>query len=250
MADGAIPAADRTVTATDNNPPADGWEGLKVHLDDLVLEARNWADGTPVETAEQDEAVSKLIDELREAAKLAEARRVEEKKPLDEQITAIQERYNEYIAPKQNKKPGKVTKAIEALLALVQPYRARIAAEKAAAAEAARLEAQRVADEAAAAIRASNPADLSERDEAEALVEAAAEAQKAAARATKAAATGTGLTTYYEAVLTDRRAAIIHYMNAQPDEFVSLVQRLADTDVRAGKRQIPGFTVEERKRAR
>jgi hypothetical protein len=55
-----------------------------------------------------------------------------------------------------------------------------------------------------------------------------------------------GLRKTYTAVLTDRkRAAIVHYMHEQPDEFVALAQRLADADVRAGKRQIPGVDVVE-----
>lgn len=244
------PAAGRVVTSKDNNPPADPWGAVKVNMGDLLLEARNWADGTPVDTEAQAAKVAVLIDDLRKAAAAAEAERVKEKKPLDDQIAAIQERYNEYIAPKQNKKPGKVTTAIDALLALVAPYRKRIADEKAAIALAAQVEAQRIADEAAAAMRASNPADLEGREAAEALVTAAEQAQKTANRATRAATTGTGLTTSYEAVMVNSREAIPHYLNTNRADFDALTQRLADQDVRAGKRQIPGFTVEVRKTAR
>jgi hypothetical protein len=137
----------------------------------------------------------------------------------------------------------------EACKAVLKPWRDKKAAEAAAIAEAARQEAARKAQAAADAARAAS-GNLAETEAAEALVKAAADAQRDANRATKAATTGTGLTTYYEAVMTDQKAAILHYMKDQPAEFVALAQRLADVDVRNGKRSIPGFVVEERTRAR
>lgn len=226
-----------------NNPPADPWGAIKANLDDLLSEARNWADGQKVETAEQDAAVDELMDSLRKAMKAAEDQITAEKEPLKVQIDAIQERGNEYIAPLKNKKPGKASVALDALKALVAPYRKRIADEKLA--EAARVQ-KEAADKAAAAaeaMRAADASDLGARDAAEALLEEADAAQRDAKKANKAATSGLGLTKYWVAKLDNRKAAILHYMNTQPEQFVQLVQRLADADVHSGVRTIPGFIV-------
>lgn len=233
-----------------NSPPiATPFEAIKVHMDDLLVEARNWADGKPVENDAQAGEIDRLIDDLRKAEKAADDARKEEVAPLDVQRDAIQDRYNEYIAPLKNKKPGRLSMALAALKATVEPWRKAKLAEAAAAAEAARLEAARAAEEAAAAVR-NAAGDLTAREAAEDMVRAAEDAQRAAKVATKAATTGTGLTTFWRAEMTSQKAAILHYMNTDPEQFVALAQRLADADVYAGKRSIPGFNVIEDKRAR
>jgi 5'-deoxynucleotidase YfbR-like HD superfamily hydrolase len=79
---------------------------------------------------------------LRAGEAAAEAERLKEKAPLDKQIADIQDRYNEYIAPLKNKKPGKVPMAVSALKALLTPYLQKQEDEKRAIAEAARKEAE------------------------------------------------------------------------------------------------------------
>lgn len=114
-----------------NNPPeATPFEAIKVNIEDLLIEAHNWADGTEVTTQAQVDEAGRLISDLEQAAKAAEAQRVAEKKPLDEQIAEIQARYNVYIADRKNKTPGKVWKAIDALKATVKPYLDRLEAER------------------------------------------------------------------------------------------------------------------------
>ena len=85
---------------------------------------------------------------------------------------------------------------------------------------------------------------------------AAAEAAEAAAKAAEkakpqvaGAGRATGLRTYWVARMTDRKAALFHYLVARPDAVVGLLQTLADADVREGKRSIPGFEVAEDRRA-
>lgn len=235
-----------------NNPPADvtpdPFTAIRIHCEDLYAEAKHWLDGAAITTDAEAEAVDKLLTMAREAFDTADAARVTENKPFDDGKAAVQEKYAPLIADTKKTK-GTMVRTKEACLAALQPWRAKKAAEAAAIAEAARLEAKAKADAAAEAMRAS-AGNLEERESAEELVKAAEEAQRDANRATKAATTGTGLTTYYEAVMTVQRDAMLHYMKDQPGEFVALCQRLADADVRSGKRQIPGFTVEERKRAR
>lgn len=227
-----------------------GYDAIIIHITDLLTEARNWADGKAAENQAQADEISRLIDELRKAEKTADDARVVEKKPLDDQIAAIQERYNVYIAPLKNKKPGKIPVAVEALKAALKPYLDKLEEAKRAEAERLRKEAAAAAEKAAEAARAAaTSADIEQREAAEDLVAAAADLQADAKRAEKdrAHAVGgsraMGLRTVYRAVLTDRGQALRHYAATQPDELVALLQRLADQDVRRSIRSIPGFNV-------
>lgn len=232
-----------------NGPPAaDPFTAVKIHCDDLYMEARHWLDGGAISSDAEAEAVEKLLDEARKAWDAADKSRIEENKPFDLGKAAVQEKYAPLIA-KTKAVTGTMVRLQEACKAALEPWRKAKLAEAAAKAEEARLAALAKAEEAAAAMRQS-AGNLEEREAAEILAEAAAESMRYAARVSKAATTGTGLTTYYVAKMTDTKAAILFYMNRHPEEFVALSQRLADTDVRAGIRTIPGFNVEERKRAR
>lgn len=232
-----------------NGPPEpDAFDAIRAHCEDLYAEAKHWLDGATITTDKEAEAVDRLLDMAREAFGTADAQRVKENEPFDKGKAAVQEKFAPLIADTKKVK-GAMVRMQEACKAALEPWRKKKAAEAFAAAEAVRLEAAAKAKAAAEAIQAS-AGNLEARESAEELVKAAEDAQRDAVRATKAAITGTGLTTYYEAVLTAQRDAMLHYMKEQPHEFLALCQRLADIDVRAGKRSIPGFTVEERKRAR
>jgi len=58
----------------------------------------------------------------------------------------------------------------------------------------------------------------------------------------------TGLRSYFTPVLTDPKAALTHYVQTRPDELKAALLRLAEQDVREGKRSIPGFEITEEKR--
>lgn len=233
-----------------NRPPveANPFAAIKAHCDDLYMEAQHWLDGGEIASDAEAAAVERLLDEARKAWKAADDARVEENIPFDDGKAAVQEKYAPLIA-KTKSVTGTMVRMQAACLAALDPWRKKKAEEAAAAAEAKRQGAEAAAQAAADAMRASS-GNLAEREAAEELVKEAGFAQREAGRAAKAATTGTGLTTYFEAVLTNQRDAVLHYMKDQPGEFVGLCQHLADADVRAGKRQIPGFSVEERKRAR
>lgn len=235
----------------DNNPPVSPFETVKVHIEDLLTEARNWADASEVENQAQADEVSRLIGDLNLAADAAEEARVTEKAPWDERIAEIQARYNAYIAPLKNKVPGKVYVAISALKATLKPYLDKLETQKRAVAEAARQAAEAKANEAAEAMRQAASNDLAAREAAEAMV---ADAQRAAAAASRAendkahakgGSRAMGLTKTHTPVMTDRKAALVHYLTTQPDAVVGFLQGLAEADVRAGKRQLPGFDVVE-----
>src|SRR3546814_15096093 len=91
------------------------WDAIQAHMDDLLTEARNWADGEAIDNQAKADEIGKLRQQLQDAANLADDARVEATRPLDEQIAAIQARYNVYIAPLKNKQPGSVSKGVAAL---------------------------------------------------------------------------------------------------------------------------------------
>lgn len=237
-----------------NNPPTEieptPFEMSEVEIGDLYAEAKNWLDGEPVSSQAQADGLSKLIDDLRKAAKLADARRVEENRPFDEGKAAVQERYAPLIADTKTVK-GKAILAMEMAKKALAPWLQRLEDEKRAAAEAARKIADEKARIAQEALRASQVDDLAKREAAEALIR---EAQKAEAKAVfaegdKAHAKGgtraMGLRSVWRAEMVDGRAAAGHYWRERRAEVDAFFQGLADADVRAGKRDIPGFLISE-----
>lgn len=227
------------ITKTHNQPPE---LLLFQEIDDFYEEARNWADGEPITSAEMADAITALRDGIHEAGKKADALRVEEKKPHDDAAKAVQDKYNKYVQPKK----GRVDMAKSALDALLTPWRTRVAAEKAA-------EAARIAAEAEAARRTAQEAmqasagNLAEREAAEELLADAKALEKTARRSEKAATTGLGLRTVWSAELVDEELAMDWVWGRAKDEVLAVAQRNADEAVRGGLRQVPGFTVTERR---
>lgn len=230
----------------DNSPEPTPYELIKTEIEDLYDEAKNFADGEPIATQEMHDAIEKLHEMLHDAGRRADDARKEEKKPLDEAAKEIQARYNPLIGDTKTTGKGKVILGKEALAALLLPWRTRVAAEKAAIAAAARIEADRIAAEAQAAIRAS-AGNLEEREKAELLLKDAKAADLGANRADKAATTGTGLSSRWVAVMTDEVAALDHYYPIATEAFRQLCEELARVDVQIGKRSIPGFEIREEK---
>lgn len=239
-----------------NGPPeeATGYAAMAVHLDDLLTEARNWADGKLADSQEQVNEIARLIQDLKDAAADADKQRVAEKKPFDDAAAEVQERYNVYLAPLKNKVPGKVPLAIDALDAAKRPFLLKREDELKAEREAKRLAAEEAAAKAAEAARAAAPDDLEAREAAELLVAKAHRAESAAraAEAAKAHAHGgdraTGLRSYWTPHLTDRKAALLHYLADRPEDLAEWLVSMAKQDVTSGKRTIPGFDVVEERR--
>lgn len=231
-----------------NNPPeATPFDLSKEEIENLFMEAKNWLDGEGVKSAEDADAVSKLLDMIRTAHKRADERRVEENKPFDDGKAAVQEKYAPLIADTKKQK-GKTVLAMDACKAALAPWLKKLEAEKMAAAEAARKEAEEKAHAAQEALRASR-GDLEAREQAEALVQQAKAAEKVATKAEndKAHATGgsraVGLRTVYRPVMTDAREAAKHYWLTRREEVEAFFMSLAEKDVRAGTHIIPGFNV-------
>lgn len=227
------------------------FDALRINLDDLLIEARNWADGEPASTQDQVNEIARLIDDLNAGAKAMEAERVAEKKPLDDKIQAIQDRYNVYLAPLKNKKPGKVPTAIDALNAAKRPFLLAEEAKLEEARKKAREEAEAAAKAAAEAARQADAADLDAREEAEAAALAAEQAQAQAKATEKARAhahgggRAQGLRTRVVAEVTDLDAAVRHYWAENRQAFADLIQKLADDDARQNRRAAKGVTFRE-----
>jgi hypothetical protein len=230
-----------------NNPPEPSpFEGFDIHLTDLFEEAKNFLDGSGVNSDAEAEAVSKLLDMIRTAAKDADKARAAEKKPHDDAGKAVQAKWKPLL--------DRADMAVNTCKRVLAPWLTKKEAEARAVAEEARREAEARQAAAAEAVRQADLNDFAARDAAEALVKDAKKANADANRAEKArpqaagGARATTLRSYFTAELTDARSALAHYVATNPEAIKACLQGLADTDVREGKRQIPGFTVHEEKR--
>lgn len=235
-----------------NNPPEPTpFDGIEAHINDLLGEAKNWADGSGIENQAQADDVGRLIEDLRKAAQAADDLRKEEARPFDEGKAAVQAKYAPLIADPKTKSPGKVWKAIDALKATLKPYLDRLRAEQEAEAKRKRDEAEEAARKAREAAAAAEASDLDALEHAEVLADVAEQAAKDAKQAAGAKAQSRGgdraigLRTVWRAEMTDRKAALLHYLADRPETVVAWLQLQADADVRQGKRSIPGFNVVE-----
>lgn len=242
--------------ANDNGGPAlnepdapTPFDTIRQEVEDLLVEARNWADGEPIANQAQADTVTVLHDALHDAGKRAEEARTTEKKPYDEIIAEIQSRWNTLTGNTKTTGKGKVVLGKEALQAVLTPWRNKVETEKRAEAKRLREEAELAAAEAQAAIRASS-GNLEEREKAEELYQAAQDIERVAKRADKAATTKTGLRSVWTATLADEGLGLDWAYQRAPERFRDLVQALADEAVRGGLRVVPGFAVKEERVAR
>lgn len=251
-----------------NNPPEEvseavavelaDWAAIKIHLDDLLTEAGNWADGVEITNQSQADTVARLKQDLQQGAALAESARVAEKKPLDDQITEIQDRYNAYIAPLKNKKPGSVSKATQALGNMLTSWLTKLDDERRERErEAADIAAKAAAEALAAHTEAKTTTDLEVIDRAEDKM-ATAEAllkQAKGVSTEKVQVQGSiraiGLKSYWMAEITDSREALLFYLKQNRAEFDALVLEMANRDAKheATRRPVPGVKWVEDRRA-
>jgi len=229
-----------------NNPPQSPFEAVKVNIEDLYLEARNWLDGEPITNQLQADALESLLDQIREAEKAADAARKEENRPYDDGKAEVQARYAPLISDTKAVK-GMTVRAIEACKAALAPWRQEQERIRQEAARKAREEAAAKAVQATALSRAAD--DLMARERAEQAVKEAEQAAKAASKADKAATTGTGLRSYFRPELVDGVEAARHYWQTNREACEAFFLSLAKTDVQNGKRTLPGFNVIEERRA-
>lgn len=227
-----------------NMPPEPTpFDAITVHVEDLMETARGFLDGEPVETQAQADAVSKLMDEARKASKAADAARADEKRPHDEAAKAVQAKWKPLI-----ESGDRVVSICKQALA---PFLMALEAEKQRIADEARRVANEAAQRAAYAARAANALDLEARENADALAKEAAKANTAANKAANDKAHGVGgaraatLRSTFRPVLVDGVEAARWAWNSRREECEAFFLSLAVIEVRAGKRQLPGFQVIE-----
>lgn len=239
-----------------NNPPElTPFEIAEKAVNEIYDETVLWLDGQKIDSQELADGVANLLAEIRKAEKLADDTRTAEKAPLDEAVKAIQAKYAPLIADTKSMK-GKTVLAAQACKAALQPWLDAEDRRLAAEAAAARAEADRKRQEAEAALRASEADNLAEREAAEEQLREARKAEAAANVASRKTATAggafgraVGLRTGWEVVLDDPQAAARHYWTTDRSALDTLLLSLAERDIKAGKRGIPGVVIVEKKTA-
>jgi hypothetical protein len=238
-----------------NQPPEPTpYEASREEIDALCMEASNWLDGDGVNTQADADAVSNLLDMIRQAVKRADERRVAEAKPFDEAKAEIQARYNPLIQDGKNAK-GKAVLAAETCKAALAPFLMKQEAEKRAIAEAARREAEAKAAEAEAAMRESRQTDFAARQHAEDLLQEAKRAEAIATKAendkarAKGGARSVSLRTRWRAEVTDMKEYARFVWSENHGELLTFLEGLAQRQADAGRRNLPGVTLHEERTA-
>lgn len=192
------------------NAPPDPIDEITAPFEDYRAEAENWLDGTPVETEAQMKAVDALRKSMREWRLALEAGQKSATAPLYDAYKAELARWKPTIEDAQ--------RIEKCLVAAVDGFKRKLAAEKAEAERIARAEAERAMREAQEAARLANAADIEAQ---RAAAEAQYEADKAAARAAAAAKdTVKGLRTETRYQITDYKAAL-HDIAANDREAIT-----------------------------
>ena len=230
-----------------NPPPPTAYEIAREEIEGLYGEAAHWLDGAKVVDQATADGLAKLIKLIRDAKAGADDARKVENVPFDTGKAEVQARYNPLLK--------KADLALATCKDALAPWLGAIdRAQREAAEEARRLAAEK-ALAAQQALQAADSANLAERAKAEALVQDAKRADAQANKIEKATATAAsggraiGLRTTYHPALTDMTAAARHYWSVERRAFEEFLIGLAEKDCRAGRREIPGFTVTEKKTA-
>lgn len=215
-----------------NMPPAH--EAMSLHVEDLFKLVSDTTEGAEVSTDEQESALDNLLDDVKQAAKDAEATRKAEKEPHLEAGRQVD----------ANWKPIKdrLDMAATEIKKLLTPY--RVAKQKARDEAARRAREEAEAKEAAARAKLQEPEHLQARFDAE---EEFKQATKLKAVANRTAREATGLRTYKVASVTDHKAALLWIAKndkAALDAFIEdYARRFAPT------RAMDGVDVADEKRA-
>jgi hypothetical protein len=185
------------ITRLHNSPPDPIDEALSPY-DDTITEAEGWLDGSPVENEGQMKAVDALLKNIKAAKKAVEGAQDSEAKPIYDAWKAARARFEPTITD--------LDRIAKGLIAAVDVFKRKLAAEKEAArkaAEAAAWEATRKAQEAARQAAAS---DLEAQRAAAVAQDEAERAQRASSAANKDTVKGLRTVTRYE--VTDHRALL------------------------------------------
>lgn len=199
-----------------NNPPDPIDEAL-APFGDTITEAEGWLDGKAVETEGQMKAVDALTKEIKAAKKAVEAAEESEAKPIYDQWKAAKARYKPTL--------DDLDRIVKGLVAAVDGFKRKLAAEKAEAERLARIEAARKMREAEEAARHAAANDIDAQRAAAAAQAEAAEAQRLAQAAAKDTVKGLRTVTRYE--ITDHRALLNWIARNDRDAITAFIEAWA-----------------------
>lgn len=222
-----------------NEPPV--FDAFRAHVDDLRTEAGAWLDGKAVTSADEAAGLNTLLDLARKTAKDADAARADEKKPHLDAGKAVDAKWKPVV--------DAAARISECCKAALTPWNIAEKARLDAIAARQRAEAEAEDEARREALRAAAGGSIEAREQADQLEASAKAAAKIAKRAEKEASGAGRLRTTYRAEVTDFAAAARHYWQPYHDRFEALVLAIAQEEVNAGKRSIPGITVHEEKKA-
>ena len=225
-----------------NHPPEPTpLEAAQETIDALYGEAVQWLDGAAIDNPETANGVAKLLVMLRDAENHANLAREADKRPHLEAGRAVDNAYRPTIK--------KASTAADACRAALKPWLEAAEEQIRQTAEAKRKEASAALLAAQEAIRTSDRTNLAEVEAAEAILVQAKRIDAAASAWEKTTASA-GIERYRVSlrgtpvpVLKDAGAALAHYRTTAPFDVLDWLQRMAEKDIRSGKRDIPGFTV-------
>lgn len=204
-------------TARLHNSPPDPIDEALAPFGDTITEAEGWLDGTAVETEGQMKAVDALTKEIKAAKKAVEAAEESEAKPIYDQWKAAKARYKPTL--------DDLDRIIKGLVAAVDGFKRKLAAEKAEAERLARAEAARKMREAEEAARAADASNIEAQRLAATAQAEAAEAQRLAQAAAKDTVKGLRTVTRYE--ITDHRALLNWIARNDRDAITAFIEAWA-----------------------
>lgn len=196
------------------NSPPDPIDAICAQFESERTEAENWLDGTPVESEGQMKAVDALRKSMREFRLGLESGQKSATVPLYDAYKAEGARWKPSIEDAQRIEKG--------LVALVDGFKKKLAAEKEAADRAARAVAARKMREAEEAARIANAADIEAQRAAAAAQREAEEAQRRAVAASKDTVKGLRTVTRYEII--DIRDALHWIAKNDKDAMTAFVE--------------------------
>lgn len=199
------------------NFPPDPIDEINAAYESVRMEADNWCDGEAVDS----EPKMKAVDELRKGAR-------EWRLALERgQKSATAPLYDAYTTEQKRWKPTiEDAKRIEgALVASVDGFKRKLAAEKAEAERKARAEAWEATRAAREAAEAANASDLEAQRAAAETQRVAEEAQRRAAAASKDKVTGLRTVTRYE--ITDPRDLLNWIARNRKDDVLAFIEEWA-----------------------
>jgi hypothetical protein len=228
-----------------NNPPHTPFEVVQNSVDAVFEEAKHWLDGNPAQSQDDADAIAEILHLARQTEKDAASAKEAEKRPHLDANKEIEARFKPVLS-----RILAITSSCKQALA---PWEADQEARRQAEAQAARDEAARKASAAQEAIRAA--AGVVEREQAEALLRDAKRADAIATKAenakseTKIGDRAVSLRTSYRAEVTDATEYARFVWGENHGELITFLEGLAQRQVNAGRRNLPGVTIREERSA-